>query len=199
MDVGCWMFDVGCWLFDVLENHGLGLLTSAATEGRAEQCSALPRRDPQCSLISWRGRRGTMLSTRPTLSPGAALIAAEATLATWASAFMASAWTAKAAGPTLSARTALTTGRAHLFQLFHLVGRQDLRQFSFRVRFERGQLLLLIRGQIESHLCPRRQQMKPALNGAARAAAHFVRTRTGGWRLRTLRRRSVVLGREEAG
>ncbi len=113
-----------------------------------------------------------------------------------AATFGASAGTTKAA---LAAGTALPARGTHLFQLFHLVRRQDLCEFGLRIGFQSGQLFLLIRRQVESHLRAWGQQMKPALSGTARAAANPVPAGSWGRRLLALRWRIVgVLRRQEA-
>jgi hypothetical protein len=72
-----------------------------------------------------------------------------AAIVSWTSAFIAgaartTAWTAR------TVRAAWTTRRTHLFQLFHLVSRQDLGQLGLGVGFQSSQLFQLISGQVES-------------------------------------------------
>ena len=96
-----------------------------------------------------------------------------------------------AARATLPALAARTPHRVHFGQLLHLIGRQDGREFHFRLGFQRGDLRLLVICQIQFLNRAGRQQMEPA---ASPARAVF-----GGGRLLTVRRRRAVLGGEEAG
>ena len=84
-----------------------------------------------------------------------------------------------------AARAAHTAGAAlarrwpHLVQLLQLLGREDLFELRLYIGFQRRHLLLLIGGQVQVLLCPRGQQVKPALS-LPRAAfcADFRRRRT---------------------
>jgi hypothetical protein len=83
----------------------------------------------------------------------------------------------------------LGTRRTHLVQLFHLVGRQDLRQLGLRISFQGRELLLLISRQF---------QLLPGLRGQqVKAAARSIRPAglaVGGRRLLAISRRRAILG-----
>ena len=78
---------------------------------------------------------------------------------------------ALAIGTGTSAITAAAAalGRAHLLQLFHLLGSEDFLELRLRLSFEGRDLLLLVGGEIELLFGTRRQQVKPARTTAAGA------------------------------
>ena len=79
---------------------------------------------------------------------------------------------------TTAAATALATAlrRAHLFKLGHLLRRQDFFQLGLRLGLERGQILFLVRRQVQRFFGARGQQMKAALAAFAAGSAHASRT-----------------------
>ena len=96
---------------------------------------------------------------------------------------------------TTAAATALTTAlrRAHLFELGHLLGREDFFQLGLRFQFERGQVFFLLRRQVQRFFGARGQQMKAALAAFAAGSAHASRTT-----LTAIRARGAVAGGRSA-
>jgi hypothetical protein len=77
----------------------------------------------------------------------------------------------------------------HLFQLRHLVGCQDGLQLGGHIRFEAGNLLFLVIGQVQALVRPGRQHVHPA--------AGTARTLFTGRRTLAVGGRRTVLGAEE--
>jgi hypothetical protein len=95
-----------------------------------------------------------------------------------------------------AARTTWRPWRTHLVQLFHLVGRQDFRQFGLHIGFQVRQLFLLVGGEVQAFPGLRGQQViAGARPGSGRRSGR--RTAFVGGRTLTVTRRRAVLGVDE--
>jgi hypothetical protein len=110
------------------------------------------------------------------------------------SALRAVTWAA-ATRATITARStrpaALAARRMHLLQLRELLGRQDLFQLGFHIRFQIRELLLLVVGEVQPLIGSGREDMHPAARSAGTVFA--------GRRLLPVRRGRGILGQEQAG